>query len=408
MLELNLKVPAKKLTGIVIILLIGGGIISFFEVVKMAYAHHKSASLKTLSSGLWGDIVTTDIMIDLPDEFVVLPSGPESNSWFFADYTWGMALELLKSLQLSDEALHTLITDTPRKQEFEGIRIMPTDQQILDLSPETRSILYPVLTGMSANADKKDVVCFKEEVLNQQLKDSGLSQKSIALLKRLLYRNPGSPLLIFSDWDVALRQIPNEAEKRLFMKTLSRKPSLLAEIRITPETNITQLASYWGIGGRRKDVEPFLSSLQRSKNGLDLSLVFLLPSFARNRLYTYPFPTVDGKVKPQDCFWTAFNTFNLTPDDQMSDMDYIGKKLEQDYYEIYEPQQLGDIILLSIGKKKVIHAATFIAADIVFTKNGQDFTQPWLLMHMQDMLDTYEARYPSSPLKTLYFRKRSI
>ena len=71
MLELNLKVPAKKLTGIVIILLIGGGIISFFEVVKMAYAHHKSASLKTLSSGLWGDIVTTDIMIDLPDEFVV-------------------------------------------------------------------------------------------------------------------------------------------------------------------------------------------------------------------------------------------------------------------------------------------------------------------------------------------------
>ena len=271
MLELNLKVPAKKLTGIVIILLIGGGIISFFEVVKMAYAHHKSASLKTLSSGLWGDIVTTDIMIDLPDEFVVFPSGPESNSWFFADYTWGMTLELLKSLQLSDEALHTLITDTPRKQELEGIRIMPTDQQILDLSPETRSILYPVLTGMSANADEKDVVCFKEEVLNQQLKDSGLSQKSIALLKRLLYRNPGSPLLIFSDWDVALRQIPNEAEKRLFMKTLSRKPSLLAEIRITPETNITQLASYWGIGGRRKDVEPFLSSLQRSKK-------FSLPS----------------------------------------------------------------------------------------------------------------------------------
>ena len=408
MLELKLKGSPRMVAGIVVIILVGWGIISSWKLLLSVYATHQREVLNEAKSGQWGDIVTTDIMIDLPDEFVVLPSGPECNSWFFADYTWGMAIELLKSLQLSDEALHTLITDTPRKQELEGIRIMPTDQQILDLSPETRSILYPVLTGMSANADKKDVVCFKEEVLNQQLKDSGLSQKSIALLKRLLYRNPGSPLLIFSDWDVALRQIPNEAEKRLFMKTLSRKPSLLAEIRITPETNITQLANYWGIGGRRKDVEPFLSCLQRSKNGLDLSLVFLLPSFARNRLYTYPFPTVDGKVKPQDCFWTAFNIFNLTPDDQMSDMDYIGKKLEQDYYEIYEPQQLGDIILLSIGKKKVIHAATFIADDIVFTKNGQDFTQPWLLMHMQDMLDTYEARYPSSPLKTLYFRKRSI
>lgn len=408
MLELNLKGSPRMVAGIVIIILVGWGVISSWKLLLSVYAAHQNAPINEAHSGQWGDIVTTDIMIDLPDEFVQIPQVPTTNCWFFADYTWGMVIELLKSLQLSDEALHTLMTDTPRKQELEGIRIMPTDQQILDLSPETRSILYPVLTGMSANADKKDVVCFKEEVLNQHLKDSGLSQKSIALLKRLLYRNPGSPLLIFSDWDVALRQIPNEAEKRLFMKTLSRKPSLLAEIRITPETNITQLASYWGIGGRRKDVEPFLSSLQRSKNGLDLSLVFLLPSFARNRLYTYPFPTVDGKVKPQDCFWTAFNTFNLTPDDQMSDMDYIGKKLEQDYYEIYEPQQLGDIILLSIGKKKVIHAATFIAADIVFTKNGQDFTQPWLLMHMQDMLDTYEARYPSSPIKTLYFRKRSI
>ena len=408
MLELNLKGSPRMVAGIVVIILVGWGIISSWKLLLGVYAAHQSAQVTEGNSGQWGDIVTTDIMIDLPDEFVELPSVPATNSWFFADYTWGMVLELLKSLQLSDEALHTLMTDTPRKQELEGIRIMPTDQQILDLSPETRSILYPVLTGMSANADEKDVVYFKEEVLNQQLKDSGLSQKSIALLKRLLYRNPGSPLLIFSDWDVALRQIPDEAEKRLFMKTLSRKPSLLAEIRITPETNITQLANYWGIGGRRKDVEPFLSSLQRAKSGLDLSLVYLLPSFARNRLYTYPFPSVDGRAVKQDCFWTAFNTFNNTPDDQMSEMDYIRKNLEQDYYEIYEPQQLGDIVLLSIGEKKVIHAATFIAADILFTKNGHDFTQPWLLMHKQDMLDTYAARYPSRPIKTLYFRKRSI
>ena len=408
MLEVNFKGSPRMMAGIVIIIVVGWGIISSWRLLLSVYTTHQRAAINEAKSGQWGDIITTDIMIDLPDEFVVLPSGPATNSWFFADYTWGMALELLKSLQLSDEALHTLITDTPRKHEIEGIRIMPTDQQILDLSPESRSILYPILTGMSANADEKDIACFKEEVLNHQLQDSGLSQKSIALLKRLLYRNPGSPLLIFSDWDVALRQIPDEEEKRLFKKTLSRKPSLMAEIRITPETNITQLANYWGSGGRRKDVEPFLSSLQRTKTGLDLSLVYLLPPFVRDRLCTCPFPSNDGKVKPQDCFWTAFNTFNLTPDDQMSDMDYIGKKLEKEYYQIFEPQQLGDIILLSIGEKKVIHAATFIAADIIFTKNGHDFTQPWLLMHKQDMLDTYAARYPSSPLKTLYFRKRSI
>jgi hypothetical protein len=261
---------------------------------------------------------------------------------------------------------------------------------------------------MSANADEKDIACFKEEMLNQQLQDSGLSQKSIALLKRLLYRNPGSPLLIFSDWGVALRQIPDEAEKRLFMKTLSRKPSLLAEIRITPDSNIDQLANYWGVGGRRKDIEPLLSSIKNLKTNVDLSLIYLLPAFVRDRIYTYPFPTSDGTGIKQDCFWTAFNTFNLTPDDKMCEMDYIAKTLEHGYYKIYEPSQLGDIICLSIGGKKVIHAAIFITTDIVFTKNGYDFTQPWVLMRKQDMLDTYAARYPTSTLQSIYFRKRSI
>ena len=319
-----------------------------------------------------------------------------------------MVLDLLKSAQLSDQALHDWITKTPRRHDTDGIRLMPTDQQILDLSSESRSILYPILTGMSANSDVKDVICFKKEILNQQLKDSGLSRSSLELLNRLLYRNPSSPLLIFSDWDVALRQIASNAEKRLFVKTLSRKPSLLAEIRVTPDSNIDQLVNYWGVGGRRKDIEPLLASIKSLKTNVDLSLMYLLPAFVRDRIYTYPFPTSDGTGIKQDCFWTAFNTFNLTPDDKMCEMDYIAKTLEHEYYKIYEPSQLGDIICLSIGGKKVIHAAIFITTDIVFTKNGFDFTQPWVLMRKQDMLDTYAARYPTSTLQSIYFRKRSI
>jgi hypothetical protein len=407
-LELNFKVSARKMAGMVIILLFGWGIISFSDVLWSAYSNYKSDSSKTIKSGHWGDIVTNDVLLDLPDELVVLPVSSKDTQWFFEGYTWAMVLDLLKSAQLSDQALHAWITETPRQHDTDGIRLMPTDQQILDLSPETRSILYPILTGMSANADEKDIACFKEEMLNQQLQDSRLSQKSIALLKRLLYRNPGSPLLIFSDWYVALRQIPDEAEKRLFMKTLSRKPSLLAEIRITPDSNIDQLANYWGVGGRRKDIEPLLSSIKNLKTNVDLSLMYLLPAFVRDRIYTYPFPSSDGTGIKQDCFWTAFNTFNLTPDDKMCEMDYIAKTLEHEYYKIYEPSQLGDIICLSIGGKKVIHAAIFITADIVFTKNGYDFTQPWVLMRKQDMLDTYAARYPTSTLQSIYFRKRTI
>ena len=59
-------------------------------------------------------------------------------------------------------------------------------------------------------------------------------------------------------------------------------------------------------------------------------------------------------------------------------------------------------------RKKVIHAAIFITTDIVFTKNGYDFTQPWILMRKSDMLEVYKARYPASTLQPIYFRKRTI
>ena len=115
--------------------------------------------------------------------------------------------------------------------------------------------------------------------------------------------------------------------------------------------------------------------------------------------------------------------------------------------------------------KKVIHAAIFITTDIVFTKNGYDFTQPWILMRksyhcpfeiglcsgkgghgrlgrvetdllsrtlpirpqhtgetrcapllkskskrllVSDMFEVYKARYPASTLQPIYFRKRTI
>lgn len=66
------------------------------------------------------------------------------------------------------------------------------------------------------------------------------------------------------------------------------------------------------------------------------------------------------------------------------------------------------IICLFVGEKKVIHAAIFITADIVFTKNGYDFMYAWILMRKSDMLEVYKASYPASTLQPIYFRKRTI
>jgi cell wall-associated NlpC family hydrolase len=83
--------------------------------------------------------------------------------------------------------------------------------------------------------------------------------------------------------------------------------------------------------------------------------------------------------------------------------------LKKDYYTIVKPAQLGDLVLLSTRNDAVVHAAVYVADDLVFTKNGESYTQPWILMRMEDMLDTYNVRYPSSgPVTRVCFRLKSL
>ena len=146
-----------------------------------------------------------------------------------------------------------------------------------------------------------------------------------------------------------------------------------------------------------------------SNNGYEINVVFLLPNFARDHIYRHPFTSIDDKGVKQDCFWSAFNFFNETSDNRFNDMAYIRDVVSRDYYQIQEPSQLGDLILVPAEDKTVIHAASYVADDLVFTKNGEDFRQPWILMHMEDMIDSYLVKYPKSgTLKPEFFRKKGL
>ena len=141
------------------------------------------------------------------------------------------------------------------------------------------------------------------------------------------------------------------------------------------------LAAYWGVNGRRKDITPLLESMRRVEGGCGINLICLLPNFARERLYNHPYTTMDPAATKQDCFWSAFNFFKDVPDDRFNDMAYVRRVLDAEYYKILEPSQLGDLILLTTHDMTVVHAAAYVADDLVFTKNGSAYTQPWILMH---------------------------
>jgi hypothetical protein len=359
--------------------------------------------------GTWGRLLYVHMMIDIPDEFVVVPPADQAPvRWFFKDYSKERVIELLKSAEISQARIDKSLPDSAWKSQAEGTWLTPGDELILGLSPEARSKIYSVLVAFKENDDQLDPVWFRPETLDKQLDESGLAAPSIKLLKSLLYRN-GSSLLLFADKDSALRQLPNDSEKRLFIKTISRKSTLMARLKIDADTNIDALSGYWDVGGRHKDILPLMRSLQRVEGGLNMSIIYLLPHFMREHLYTYPFPSSDPQATKQDCFWSAFNTFNSQPDDRFSDMDYARQVLLTDYYNIAQPSQLGDLVFLSGSDNQALHAAVYVADDVVFTKNGFHCTQPWILMHLKDMVETYAARVPpGKQLNVVYYRRKNL
>jgi hypothetical protein len=63
----------------------------------------------------------------------------------------------------------------------------------------------------------------------------------------------------------------------------------------------------------------------------------------------------------------------------------------------------GDILLLMNDKNEIKHSAVYLADDLVFTKNGNNYRQPWMIMHIPDLLATYPN---SPPMRRIYMRTK--
>lgn len=109
----------------------------------------------------------------------------------------------------------------------------------------------------------------------------------------------------------------------------------------------------------------------------------------------------------QDCFWSAYNFFNDSPDNSFSDT-HSNAGLNKGCYQIASPTQLGDLMLLTMRDGSSVHVAVFLADDIYFTKNGLNRTQPWILMHLADLLAEYTALHPSNGLDIHFFRRQGL
>jgi hypothetical protein len=109
-------------------------------------------------------------------------------------------------------------------------------------------------------------------------------------------------------------------------------------------------------------------------------------------LNTFPDPEKDPHAIREDCFWSAMNFFNETPDPQYFNQQSTIRALKEDYIVTKDQPVFGDRIMLLDARSQALHMCVYIADGVVFTKNGSDFKSPWVLMKLSDMLALYPSK----------------
>jgi hypothetical protein len=349
----------------------------------------------------WGELVSYDVDMDRPDEYIAFELNMnQAPAWVFEGMSRAQVGALMHQCGLTALQIEQALSTNAASVVSNNVIIRPDRDLVSSLSPRTRARLYGELSRFGANHYMQFPFCFPgksfEEFMSREQDNPGM-----AMVRQLLY--PRGNARCFSDFEMVVRSLPSDAERVHLAKALSRQSAVLLRVRIRPDTDLDKLLGYWGRGVQSKDVRPLLESIQRMQNGGTISAIYLLPKFARDRLYTYPFGENSGDPA-MDRHWTTMNFFNEIPDNRFADAQYAAAFLQTNFYRIAQPGLLGDRVFLVDEHGNAIHSAVYIADDIVFTKNGNNFTQPWTLMRLDHLSATY-SRLETTPRMIVYRSK---
>jgi len=395
------------MTGIILFCL--GGIAMHY--VDEFVTQEKRAARIQVHSGPWGELQLRNLRLEQPMEYVgfekLTHDGP---FWNFGPITTPALSGMLRSMGLDEKSTESLLKSKVTDPSG-SLVLKPDENLVLSMTPQLRAKLYRLLAQNPANRllgnpyyipDGNVAKLFDDEAPDVQ---AAMKKADVVrLMKRLVYTNNG--FWYFSDPEIVLKHLPDQKEREEFLQSLTSIPAVNASLRIRPETDIDKPLNYWCLSipqVHEKDIRPLMEANKRFPEGGVVNILYLLPPLARERLFTSPLPAEMAGTKPPDCHWTALNFFNANPDPRLSDNDYASRYIAENYYQTGMPSIPGDLVLLLNEQNRVIHSSVYLADDIVFTKNGINFAQPWVLMHEKDMVGHFSG---VSPVKLAYFRKK--
>jgi hypothetical protein len=362
-----------------------------------------SAGLFEGRSTPWGKLEVTELPLPTPEGF--FPGRAErlqKTSWFFQNFTESELARFLLSCDLTAIQRQVLLDKRCWRIESNGCVVTPPEALVWYLKSSSRRKIYSILGQSPVNVPQCYAFSFPAGTFADFLERNGVIPRNVNKISRLAYTV--SSVTYFADLQ-AVRAVLTSVEFEKLAGALHATPAVALRLCVTPSSDVRTLIKYWGRGGRENAIKPLLTALSRAPGGTSIDISCLLPPFARDRLYTYPVSWNDPAITREDCFFTAMNFFHETPDTNFFNSDYIQTILCNDFVRVTGRPAYGDLVGVLNPTKGIVHMCVYIAKDFVFTKNGADRAQPWVLMRMDNMLRAY--RSSQDPAQVIFFRRQT-
>ena len=338
-------------------------------------------------AGPWGQLEDIPIKIEPPRDLLSTLE-TERPRWFFEGRSPEQVAALLDGVGVEHRTVAGLLgtsdlwTATP-----DGTFLEPPVAFLMNLSSAARTTVYAQLARSSRNHAQRDPIPVSPELV-ESLTWEGVSDSAIARFRSLLYGT--GPWRLFADFFTASSLIVDNEERVAFTRAVLKADSFVVRLKLGTETDIDRVLGYWDPAGHSHAERPLLDALMRVRGGGDINVLAFLEAMPRRFLNRYPDPS-DPVESHADCFWSALNFGAKHLDGHVDDPDYVASSLRNRYQPTGKPPTLGNLIVLLDGRGAPVHAAVYLADDLVFTKNGYGLLHPWTVMKMPAMLDLYRT-----------------
>jgi hypothetical protein len=339
--------------------------------------------------GPWGKLSYHEAYLEAPAELLeYYPLPSTTTCWSIGLNEMEEFTTVLEDAGVSAAARTALLDPSRIIRMNESISIFPSADFVLGLSPEARATIYVYLGKHLENEFIKNPVFFGRAGVAPWLKGANLSERIQSLVKQLAWKRGSAWVL--SDLETLLGAAASNAEAKEIFRTCSRTRTLILDLTIDDPSSLASLTKYWTTHANQRVALPFLESLQEAaaQGPIHCDICHLFSPVARQMLYTYPNMSLARNGRFPDCHWTSLNFFNHAPRDYYLNTRLAADTVVNDYDKVSAPYAFGDVIFF-LKDGGAIHSCVHIADDIVFTKNGDNAVNPWMLAHLEEVSDVY-------------------